>query len=147
MAVPDTPARLRLRVTLKLLALAGVVALAAIALMFAFGGPAGERDAPRERIDVADWAAGEARLVTWSQRPVIVIRPAAAPGEPAVWFAIDPRHGCLLRWAHEPGELRSRCADARYGVDGRPLGATRGPALRAPTHRVGRDGVVVLGVE
>ncbi len=152
---PDTTLRLRLRVALKLMAIAGFGAALAMAFVYATGGVPTLRDGEIKRVPVADLASGGARIVSWAGRPVIIVRlPDAgeAGGRDAsdqwrVYYGTDPRHGCLLRWSGDASELRSRCADARYGVDGEPRGATRAPALRAPRHRITTDGVVVLGRE
>ncbi len=137
------------------MAVAGGAAALAIAFVYATGGAPAARDAAIKRIGVGDLARDEARIVSWSGRPVIIVRLATAADTTAsaarepwrVYFGNDPRHGCLLRWAAGGGELQSRCADARYGADGEPIGATRGPALRVPPHRITDDGVVVLGRE
>lgn len=135
---------------MAILACAGALA---IALGYATSGAPNMRDTEIKRVSVADLGAGEARVVSWASRPVIIVRlvatadaeVGAGPDRWRVYVANDPRHGCLLRWSPRAAELRSVCADARYGVDGEPIGATRGPDLRVPRHRVTGEGVVVLG--
>jgi len=150
---PDTPLRLRLRVILKLMAITAGVAALAIAFVYATGGAPSARGVEVKRVRVDDLGRSEARIVSWAGRPVIIVRLGASAQTAAsggrdrwrVFYGNDPRHGCLLRWAAGAGELQSRCADARYGDDGEPVGATRGPALRAPDHHITDDAVVVLG--
>ena len=69
----DTALRLRLRVALKLMALAGAAAFLALLVAALFSRPGGNVTLPLE-VDLAEIRPGEAQRLAWSGRRVIVLR-------------------------------------------------------------------------
>lgn len=153
----ESPRRLRLRVTLKLMmALAGIVVLV-IGVRYLAGGNSGAVP-DRLRIDVADVAPDTVRTVGWRDRPVIVLRRsrdtidrlgARLGNDPSpgwfVAFANGTARGCSVVW--EPGARRFResCGQAAWDAAGEPLSGTDAPPLNVPPHRFSEDGQLLLG--
>jgi ubiquinol-cytochrome c reductase iron-sulfur subunit len=149
----DNERRLRLRVTLKLMAAAGVVAAAMVLVGYLAGSPDATPAPPVRRVAVDGLAPGQARTVLWDGRPVIVLHRGAgmhadAGGADPAWFvalAADPGTGCPVQWRPGPGEFHSPCGPARFDAAGRPLDGSASRPLETPPHRLTADGVLVLG--
>lgn len=141
---PDNPLRLRLRVAVKLLFAAGLLAAAAVSLGY-FGGGAGPRFPDQRRVDVSDLALGQARRLDWDGRPVIVLR-RTGDG----WFvalASGTAMGCPVVWEPAPGHFVEPCSGARYDPRGRPIDAPGLAPLRVPPYHFDAAGRLVLGRE
>ncbi|MEF8833230.1 MAG: hypothetical protein V5A42_00070 [Halofilum sp. (in: g-proteobacteria)] len=157
--LPDSPLRLRLRVTLKLMmALAGLVVVA-ITLRYA-GGGGNEKTPERSRIDVSAMAPDTVRTVGWRGRPVIVLRRgrgtmdrlgARVEDDPSpgwfVAFANGTARGCTVVWEPGPRRFRESCGRAAWDAAGEPLAGTEAPPLNVPLHRMGRKGQLLLGTD
>ena len=152
---PDYDARLRLRVTVKLLLGLGVMAFAGVAIGFVFGGA--EDDRPTvDRITLGNLAPGQTRTVGYDNRPVIILHrrratiealtAEGAAGEHPAWLIAHARgtgQGCPVVWEPELHQFRESCGDLRYDAAGRPLSEGYDP-LEQPPHRI-ENGILILG--
>ncbi|MDX1609422.1 MAG: hypothetical protein R3225_04805 [Halofilum sp. (in: g-proteobacteria)] len=143
---PDNPLRLRLRVAVKLLAAAGLLAAAVVPLGY-FGGGAGPAFPDQRRVEVGDLAPGQARRLDWDGRPVIVLRRGGDQGGWFVALASGTAMGCPVVWEPARARFVEPCSGARYDPEGRPIDAPGLAPLRVPPHHFEAEGRLVLGRE
>lgn len=155
--LPESPLRLRLRVTLKLMvALAGILVVM-ITLRYAGGG--GDQAAPgHSRVDVSAMEPDTVRTIGWASRPVIVLRRGRETidrlgtrlgNDPSpewfVAFANGTARGCSVVWEPAPRRFRESCGEAAWNAAGEPLAGTEAPPLNVPPHRFSGEGQLLLG--
>ena len=154
--IPDTPRRLRLRVTLKVMA--GVLTLALGLVVLRFLGVGSTPRVERAVFDLSTLAPGEIRRIGWNGRSVIVLhrRRATIDGlgealaedpSPAWLVTYDngTANGCTLVWERQRRRLREICARASWDAAGHPFEGTAASPLNAPPYRVEDDGRLILG--
>lgn len=154
--LPDSPRRLRLRVTLKLMMALACVAVVTIGVRYLGGGSGAAPD--RLRLDVSGMAPGAVRTVGWGDRPVIVLRRsrktmdrlgARLVDDPSpgwlVAFANGTARGCSVVWEPGPAHFRESCGEATWDAAGAPTAGTEAEPLNVPPHRISEDGHLLLG--
>ncbi|WP_067561138.1 hypothetical protein [Halofilum ochraceum] len=157
--LPDSPRRLRLRVTLKLMMALAAMAVVVIGVRYLAG--SGNSGAPdRLRIDVSDMAPDTTRTVGWRNRPVIVLRRgpetverlgARLGDDPSpgwfVAFANGTARGCSVVWESAARRFRESCGQATWDASGVPQAGTDAAPLNVPPHRFIGDGQLLLGAD
>ncbi len=147
--IPETPARFRLRVLLKLTTLlaAGVV----LSVVVQYVGSDNERGgggAVVTQVEVDGLAPDHARRAEFDGTGVWILRrseatrsalAAGAASADAEWLVVHdrgPRNGCPLVWRRDASDFRETCSGARYDAAGAPTGETPGPPLQRVPYQV-----------
>jgi len=128
---PDRRRFLGWMATAPVAATAAAVGLADVAC--APGGPSDDA----VRVDLADLAPGERRVVRWRDKPVEIVRTEDGVRARSL---LCTHFSCTVRWVEAEGEYRCPCHGGRFDGDGRPVGGP--PVAPLPDVPVTLDGDV-----
>jgi len=152
----DSPRRLLLRVTLKLLSLAALIIVAYALLSEDEGEEAQSKSVPTLQIELNSLKANSAQRIEWAGGPLQLLR-LEGDGAFALFYDRGGNLGCPLAWQAAgsteapqrpwPGGFRDQCSGTWYRYDGTVL-PNQGVSqdLQGPPHRLVNGHLLQIGV-